>query len=213
MILVSVNIAQPRPILFDGRQVMTAIFKQPIRRRVAVGSLGVEGDAQADQNAHGGVDQAVYAYPHEHYAFWQDQLGRESFPYGQFGENFTLSGLLEDRVQIGDTLKIGDAVLQVSQPRTPCFKLGFCMEDASFIKKFSHSLRVGYYLRVLTEGHVEEGDAIEHIPSPTTSMTVRDVYRLRILDRSDRRLAQQATELPAISESWREAFRVQAETP
>ena len=211
MNLLSVNIAQPRPIVFQGRQVMTAIFKQPIEGRRAVHSLGVEGDAQADLNAHGGKDKAVYGYPQEHYGYWQDQLGAEPFPYGQFGENFTVSGLLEDDLQIGDILEIGSTTLQVSQPRVPCFKLGVRMGDQSFLKTFLHSLRVGFYLRVLSEGHVEAGDPIKHTRSSTPSITVRDLFHLRHLDRSDRQLAQQAAELPALTESWREAFRDQAQ--
>lgn len=210
MQLLSVNIAQPRPILVRGRQVLTSIFKQPVEGRLAVGQLGIAGDTQADQNAHGGEDKAVYAYPHEHYAYWREQLGEEPFPFGQFGENLTVTGLLEDTLRIGDTLRVGTAVLQVSQPRTPCSKLGARMGRESFVKEFLHSLRVGFYLRVLSEGQVAAGDPIELAHSAAESMTVRDVFHLRHLDRSDRRRAEQAANLPALSADWREAFRRQA---
>ncbi len=157
MKVVSVNLGRPRTIVWQGRKVRTGIFKEPVAGKVDLGTLNLEGDGQADLRVHGGVDKAVYAYPVEHYPTWSAELGR-SLPYGQFGENLTLEGLTEDEARIGDRYRIGSALLEVSQPRVPCFKLGIRMEDDAFPQRFLESLRSGFYLRVAAPGTLEAGD-------------------------------------------------------
>jgi MOSC domain-containing protein YiiM len=206
MRLVSVNVGKPREILHDGELVRTAIFKDPVSGRVCVRALNLEGDGQADLTAHGGVYQAVYAYPVEHYAFWAAELRREDFVYGQFGENLTVEGMLEDGVHVGDRFRIGEVVLEVSQPRVPCFKLGICMGSAAFPKQFLASGRVGFYMRVLREGELGAGDAIERIHADPVAMSVREVSRVGHLDRDDLDGARRALLLTALSPGWRRMF-------
>jgi len=167
--------------------------------------MNLDGDRQADLRVHGGADKAVYTYPFEHYAFWAAETGRDDFVYGQFGENFTTTGLLEDDVHIGDVLRIGAARVQVSQPRTPCFKLGIRMGDDGFPARFTAANRTGFYLRVLEEGQVKAGEAIERIERVVDSLSVRDVFRLRHMGGTHEDYAR-AARLPGLAASWRNAF-------
>jgi MOSC domain-containing protein YiiM len=254
MKLISVNIGRPRPVPHEGRVVSTGIFKEPVAGPVFLRRLNLDGDGQADLRVHGGTDKAVYAYPLEHYAFWEREsrhifknplsleggeaetekgpvdlspaeraqvmhlrpggnIGgeggrsskREGFPYGQFGENFTITGWLEDAVYIGDEFQIGEARVQVTQPRSPCFKLGIRMGDDQFPVRFAAANRTGFYLRVLQEGRVAAGDAIERVRHDTDSLSVRDVLRLRH-DRGTRAEYERAVKLTALSPSWRAVF-------
>ena len=184
---------------------MTGIFKAPVVGAVFLHRLNLDGDGQADLRVHGGADKAVYVYPHEHYAFWAGELGRDGFPYGQFGENFTVEGLLEDAVNIGDVFRIGAARVQVTQPRSPCFKLGIRMGDENFPARFAAANRTGFYLRVLVEGMVKAGDAIERVEHTASSMNVCEVFRLRHVG-GTREEYERAAQLPALSPSWRAAF-------
>jgi MOSC domain-containing protein YiiM len=206
MQLLSVNIAQPRPVEHQGRTVLTGIFKEPVTGAVLLQREGLEGDSQADLKVHGGPDKAAYAYPFEHYAWWQDQLGREPFPHGQFGETLTVSGLLEDEVAIGDRFRIGTAVLEVSQPRTPCFKLGIRMGLADFPRRFQDSGRVGFYLRVIETGQLCAGDAIELLSRHEPRHTVQELWRWSHLERGNREAARRAVALEPLAASWKEKF-------
>ena len=154
---------------------------------------------------HGGADKAVYAYPFEHYAFWESELGRNDFAHGHFGENFTVTGLLEDAVCIGDEFQIGAARVQFTQPRSPCFKLGIRMGDDQFPVRFTTANRTGFYLRVLQEGRVAAGDAIARIAHNAGSLSVRDVFRLRHGSGTHAEY-ERAAKLPALSPSWRAVF-------
>ena len=205
MKLLSVNTGLPREVIHHGRPVTTGIYKKPAAGAVWLAHLNLEGDGQADLRVHGGADKAVYAYPFEHYAFWAAETGRDDFAYGQFGENFTIMGLLEDVACIGDVFQIGGARLQVSQPRTPCFKLGLRMGDDGFPLRFIAANRTGFYLRVLAEGRVAAGDAIEWIERAADSMSVRDVFRLRHVGGTREDYAR-AARLPGLAASWRIAF-------
>jgi MOSC domain-containing protein YiiM len=167
--------------------------------------LNLDGDGQADLRVHGGADKAVYAYPYEHYAFWGAELGRNDFAHGQFGENFTITGWLEDAVCIGDEFQIGAARVQVTQPRSPCFKLGIRMSDDQFPARFAAANRTGFYLRVLQEGRVNAGDTIERVAHDAGSLSVRDVFRLRH-DCGTRAEYQRAARLLALTPSWRAVF-------
>ena len=207
MKVVSVNVGKPRTIAWQGRKVRTGIFKVPVEGKVEVGALHLEGDGQADLRVHGGVDKAVYAYPMEHYSTWSAELGR-ALPYGQFGENLTLSGLTEDEARIGDRYRIGSALLEISQPRVPCFKLGIRMEDDTFPQRFLESLRSGFYLRVAVAGTLEADDEVELEFRDAGSLTVSAIQRLSFDGAdADAGTLDQAARLESLPEGWRRRFR------
>ena len=159
--LISVNVGKPHEIgVSKGKEVVSAIFKEPVKGPVKVRKLNLEGDRQADLKVHGGEKKAVYAYPSEHYAFWKNRFPGMAMPWGTFGENLTTEGLLEDGIHVGDRLEIGSAVFVVTQPRLPCFKLGMRFQTQTMIKSFLESERTGFYLGVATEGQVKAGDSI-----------------------------------------------------
>lgn len=207
MKLLAASIGQTREVNHRGRTVQTAIWKTAVAGPIHVGKLGLTGDRQADRGNHGGIEQAVYVYDQANYRYWSTELERDDFEYGQFGENFTVSGLTEKSVQIGDILRIGEVLAQVSQPRTPCFKLGLRMDDPTFVKSFTQSCRVGFYLRVLEEGFVSANDAIELTERPDACMSVADVFRIMHLDQDDLEGTARAAKLPALSPEWRGRFQ------
>ena len=206
MRVVSVNVGRPRTVDHQGRQVRTAIYKTPVTGAVRVGRLNLDGDAQADLRVHGGEDKAAYVYPSEHYAYWARELKRD-LPWGQFGENLTVEGLLEDDVCIGDVLRIGDARFEVTQPRTPCYKLAMKMEIDDFIARFAASLRTGFYLRVLDEGSVAAGVAITREMRGQGELSVREAFRLRFGEPVAAEALQRAVEVPALTGGWRRAYQ------
>ena len=184
MKLLSVNVSLPQEIRVNGQTVRTGIFKRPVEGRVRLGKLNLEGDAQGDLSVHGGPDKAVYAYAFEHYAYWTEKLGRHDLAPGQFGENFTVEGMTEDEIFLGDVFRIGEALLEVSQPRLPCFKLGLKMGDSKFPKQFLASGRLGFYLRVLEEGAVGAGDEITRVRTDPEGLAIAEVARhLKARDR------------------------------
>ena len=177
MKLLSVQVGRPRVVSAPrGREVRTAIYKEPVLFRVRVRRLNLDGDAQADLRVHGGPDKAVYAYDLSGYRHWKEALGLD-LPYGQFGENLTVEGMPESEVRIGDVYRIGTAVLQVSQPRSPCFKLSLKMGRPDFARDFAASGHPGFYLRVLEEGDVGAGDSIERVETGAPGATVERVAR------------------------------------
>lgn len=206
MRLVSVNVGMPRLLARLDRTVKTGIVKSHVEGRVRVTASGLEGDGQADRDQHGGVDMAVYAYPFEHYAYWREHLGRDDQPMGQFGENLTVEGVTEGTIRIGDVVRVGSTVLEVSQPRIPCVKLAMRMQLADFAKRFLASGRVGFYLRVLEEGEVGAGDAIEWERRAADSMTVAEVCELVGLEPRLADAARRALALPALSRQWRDGI-------
>ena len=175
MHLVSVNVGLPRLVEWHGRAVQTAIWKEPVDGRIAVRGVNVVGDGQADLRVHGGRDKAVYSYAVEDYAWWSDQVGRQLAP-GTFGENLTTEGIDLSATPIGSRWRVGTALLEVSQPRFPCFKLGIRMGDAGFVKEFERAARFGAYLRILEEGEVGAGDEIVVVAAgDPDAPTIRDV--------------------------------------
>ncbi len=175
--LVSVNVGRPRSVEYRGRSVRTGIFKEPVLFRVRVATLNLDGDQQADLSVHGGPDKAVYVYDLSGYEHWRRELARE-LPYGQFGENLTVEGMPETEVRIGDVYRVGTALLQVTQPRSPCFKLALKMEMPTFPRAFLASGRSGFYFRVLEEGEVGAGDAIDLVSREPEAVTVERMTRL-----------------------------------
>lgn len=205
MRLISVNVGRPRTVAYRGRRVRTAIDKTPVAGPAHVGRLGIDGDRQADRRFHGGEDKAVYAYPSEHYNYWMGELGRE-FPWGHFGENFTVEGLLEDQVCIGDIWRVGQARFEVTQPRTPCYKLAMKMGIDDFIERFSASSCTGFYLRVLAEGSVSADGVITRVTRGVGGLTVREVHQLRRGTPTDAAALTRAIAVPVLPAAWRRAF-------
>jgi len=203
MKVLSVNVSHPRAIRIGGRDVLTGIYKQPVAGRVGVRQHNLDGDAQADLRVHGGEYKAVYAYPFEHYAFWERELGR-SFTPGMFGENLTVGEATEETVCIGDTLRIGTAVLQITHPRMPCFKLANKFARPQFIKEFLLSGRSGYYLRVVEEGELGAGDKIEFVRRDPQGVTVRGLLGLTDLNEANPELAKRAMLAAGLPPSWRD---------
>jgi MOSC domain-containing protein YiiM len=203
--IVSVNVGAPREVEYRGRLVTSSIWKSPVEGPVRARGVNLEGDDQADREVHGGPDKAVYAYSLEDVRFWEAELGRPFEP-GTFGENLTTSGIDLSRAVIGERFRVGTVVLQVSQPRSPCWKLGMKMEDPGFPKRFTRAGRPGAYLRILEEGTLAAGDAIHALARPTHGVSVGDVFR--IFSR-DRREAERLLSVPELSESWKEWARSQ----
>jgi MOSC domain-containing protein YiiM len=204
MKLISINVAEPKVVLHHLRRVETGIFKKPVAGPVGVRFLNLEGDRQADLKVHGGPNKAVYAYSRENIEYWRERLGRDDLVPGTFGENLTVEELLETDVAIGDEFEIGTARLQVSQPRLPCFKLGFVMGRPDFVKTFQRSGKTGFYLRVLREGIIRAGDEIRRFPTADAEpVTVAEMVRIisgRKLSLAD---AHRALKLAALSDGWK----------
>ena len=180
MRLVSVNCGLPQQVEWHGRSVSTAIYKHPVDGRVALRTLNLEGDRQADLTVHGGEAKAVCCYPLPHYDYWREELPERQLPMGVFGENFTTDGLLEKSVHLGDRFSVGSAEVVVTQPRLPCYKLGIRFESDDMVKRFLTSGRTGFYLAVLREGIVAAGDRILAISRDLNSVTVSEITRLYV---------------------------------
>lgn len=206
MKLLSVNVSLPREISHKGRTVTTGIFKEPVADRVMLRELNLDGDGQADLIGHGGVYKAAYVYSHEHYDHWAKELGRDDFAFGQFGENLTVEGMLDHDIHVGDRFRIGGALVEVTQPRVPCFKLGIRMGVEGFENVLLSSNRVGFYLRVLEEGEVGAGDLIERIEAGPEAVTVAEVNNLLYFDVGNMEGARRALRVKALSPGWRGSF-------
>ena len=206
MKLLSVNVSLPKEVLYQGKIVRTGIFKEPVQGRVNLRRLNLDGDGQADLIGHGGPFKAVYVYSIENYHYWKRKLGRDGFPYGQFGENFTVEEMEDDKVHVGDVFRVGSALVEVTQPRVPCSKLAMKMEAPTFLKPFMTSERVGFYLRVLKEGQVGAGDVVERVKVGPERMTVREMFHLLYFDSDNLEGARRALRIPAISPGWRSSF-------
>jgi MOSC domain-containing protein YiiM len=204
MRLLSVNVSPPKAVPQGGKSITTGIFKQPVDGRVRLRTLNLEGDGQADLENHGGIYKAVYAYSIENYDYWKRELRRDDFSYGQFGENFTVEGMLEDAVHLGDVFRVGGALVSVSEPRVPCAKLALRMDMPTFPKRFLASERVGFYLRVLQEGDVSAGDPIERVQMDPERMTVREFLHLAYFDEGNLEGVRKALRIGTLPPDWRE---------
>src|SRR6201991_4707397 len=179
--LLSVNVGLPRDIEWKGRTVHTGIWKDPVHGRCRVTRLNLDGDGQGDLAGHGGEQRAVFVYQIESYAYWQDQLKRTDFVHGQFGENFTIEGLPDDEVCIGDRYQIGSALFEVTQPRVTCYRVGIRMNEPQIPALLVARHRPGFYFRVLREGTVQADDEIVKVARGPESMTVADIDALLYL--------------------------------
>lgn len=209
MKLISVNVGLPREVTWKGKTVSTGIFKEPVSERVRVRSLNLDGDRQADLTVHGGVDKAVYVYPFEHYDYWRSELPDTELTFGIFGENFTVTGLKEEELNIGDRFKIGSVELMVTQPRLPCYKLGIRFGRSDMVKRFLASRRSGFYFRVLQEGEVGVGDTLELISRDDNNVTVANIIQLYMREQNNPELLHCAAQLEALPASWRDYFQEQ----
>ena len=205
MKLVCVNVSLPVEVRHGEKSVTTGIFKRPVTGPVRVGKFNLEGDAQADLVNHGGEHKALYAYSLEHYAYWRAVLERHDMPYGQFGENLTVAGLDEAESCVGDRLALGSALLTVTQPRVPCFKLGIRLGDEKMPRLFSQSARTGFYLRVLREGVIEAGDSIDVLQRGRGGVTIRALFEAYLRPGNDNAalVLERALEVPELSPEWR----------
>jgi len=207
----SLNVARPDLIEYKGETVMTGINKLPTEAALMVRRLNIDGDAQADLSVHGGVDKAVYAFPSEHYSYFQTELQQGEYPPGQFGENLTTEGLIEANLRIGDRYRVGNVLFEVSQPRSPCYKFAIKMGTAEALAVMINSARTGMYLRVLSEGMIKAGDKIELEYSDPTAPSVDEVHRLYYLDRKNFAGLKRALKCERLSQEFRDEFALRLE--
>jgi len=205
--LLSLNVGLPRDVTWNGKTVHTAIWKSPVEGRRRVRTLNIVGDAQGDLSGHGGEQRAVFVYQMGSYHYWEGVLGRHDFIFGQFGENFTVEGLPDNEVCIGDRYRIGDATLEVTQPRVTCYRVGIRMSEPRMPALLVEHHRPGFYFRVLQEGEVGAGDDIVKIADGPEKITVADIDALLYLPGHSREQLEQALRIPALSKGWQSSFQ------
>ena len=205
--LVSVNVGMPKDVPWHGKTVFTGVFKDPVTGPRRVGKLNIDGDGQGDLAGHGGEQRAVFVYQLDSYRYWERELGRHDFVHGEFGENFTIEGLSDDEVCIGDRYQIGTAVFEVTQPRVTCYRVGLRMNDPRIPALLVSHRRPGFYFRVLREGEVQAGDEIIKLASGPEAMTVAEVDGLLYLPGHPRQRLLRALRIPALSPGWQASFR------
>jgi MOSC domain-containing protein YiiM len=197
--VLSVNVGGPREFDYRGRPARSAIWKSPVAGRVAVAGVNLAGDDQADREAHGGPDKAVYAYASEDAHWWESKVGRP-FAHAEFGENLTTEGVAVNDALVGERWAVGTTVLEVSEPRVPCWRLGVRMNDPGFVRLFTEALRPGAYLRIVVEGDVGAGDEVKVLSKPDHGLSVRDVFRIYTRDRGE---AARLIAIPQMSAAWK----------
>jgi MOSC domain-containing protein YiiM len=205
--LLSVNVGLPREIAWRGQTVRTAIWKEPVQGKCMARRLNLDGDAQGDLAAHGGEHRAVFVYQLESYRYWEEQLHRTGFTYGQFGENFTVDGLPDTEVCIGDRYQIGGALFEVTQPRVTCYRVGIRMDEPRMAALLVSHGRPGFYFRVLQEGQVQAGDEIVKVLGGPEEMSIAEINRLLYLPGHPRETLERALRIPALSAGWRGSFQ------
>jgi len=211
MRLVSVNVGLPRLLAWKGASFKTGIFKKAVDGRIMLRETNLDGDRQADLSVHGGVNKAVYSYPSEHYSYWRHQLPKEELSWGAFGENITAEGLLESGVCMGDQYRVGSAVVRVTTPRLPCFKLAAKFRREDMIKRFLSSGYSGFYFSVVEEGEVAAGDEFLFLTSEIPSLTIAEFNHLYTSPAPELELLKRAVEVKSLPESWRERFHARME--
>ena len=197
--VLAVSVGLPREFDYHGRPARSAIWKAPISGRVAARGVNLAGDDQADREAHGGPDKAVYAYAVEDARWWEAKEGR-SFAFADFGENLTTEGVAVNDALVGERWAIGSAVFEIAEPRVPCWRLGARMNDPTFVRRFTEAIRPGAYMRILSEGDVGAGDAIEVVSRPEHDLSVRDVFRIYTRDRQE---CGRLIDVPQMSDAWK----------
>ncbi len=205
--LLSLNVGLPRDVAWQGRTVHTGIWKEPVQGRRMARRLNVDGDGQGDLAGHGGEHRAVFVYQIESYRYWQSQLGRSDFTHGEFGENFTVEGLPDDEVCIGDRYRVGGALFEVTQPRVTCYRIGIRMNEPQMAGLLVAHGRPGFYFRVIEEGEVEAGDEIVRVVQGPEGMTVAEVNALLYKPGHPADRLERALRVPALSTGWRGSFQ------
>ena len=205
--LLAVNVGLPRDVTWNGKTVRTAVWKSPVSERRMVRKLNIDGDGQGDLAGHGGEQRAVFVYQMDSYHYWESFLGRKDFGFGQFGENFTVEGLFDDEVCIGDCYRIGGALLEVSQPRVTCYRVGIRMSEPRMPALLVAHHRPGFYFRVLQEGEVGAGDEITKVADGPEHITVAQMDALLYLPGHTREQLERALRIPALSKGWQTSFR------
>ncbi len=211
MKIVSLNVGLPRLVIHNGEPVSTGIFKEPVTGPVVLRTLNLDGDRQSDLSVHGGPYKAVYGYPSEHYEYWKHELPDMELPWGMFGENFTTTGLYETELGIGDRFRVGSAVLTVTQPRMPCYKLGIRFGRSDILRRFLASGRSGFYFAVEQEGTVTVGDEFALLERNDDALKISDITRLYVEDKHNVDLLRRAVSLEALPGSWRDYFQRELE--
>jgi ferredoxin-NADP reductase/MOSC domain-containing protein YiiM len=209
--LLSINVGLPRDVAWRGEKVRTAIWKQPVQGRIKVRRLNVEGDGQGDLAGHGGENRAVMVYQMDAYRYWEAQLGRKDFSFGQFGENFTVDGLADDEVCIGDRYRIGSVLFEVTQPRVTCYRVGIRMEEPAMAALLVSHHRPGFYFRVLEEGETGAGDEIAKVADGPERITVANIDALLYLPNPSREQLERSLRVPALSQGWKTSLKAIAE--
>ena len=207
--LISVNVGLPRTVQWRGQPVTTGIFKSPVEGSVALRRLNLEGDRQADLTVHGGSTKAVYVYPTQHYNYWRAELPEVAFRWGYFGENFSVEGMDEGSIHIGDKFSVGTARVVVTEPRMPCIKLSVRFGRADMPKRFLQSQRTGFYFGVVEEGQVQAGDALKRFSKHPDGLTVAEVTSLYTTERDNIALLKKAISVTALPDSWTGFFEHQ----
>jgi MOSC domain-containing protein YiiM len=193
-------------------RIQTGIFKDPVDMPVTISKLNLARDRQADLTVHGGAEKAVYAYPAEHYEYWRNRLPDVPFSWGKFGENLTTEGLMEDALCVGDRLRVGSAILMVTQPRMPCYKLALRFDRDDMIKRFLTSQRSGFYFSVIEEGQVQAGSKVEILSRDPHRVAVGDIVRLYLGQARDPELLQRAMNVSALPQGWKSDLALRVRT-
>src|SRR5579863_3214333 len=216
MKLLSVSIGLPREVTWRGMTVSTGIFKDPVSGRIPLRRLNLDGDRQADLTVHGGEHKAVYCYPIEHYEFWKRELHGFPLPMGVFGENFTVEGMLEETIHLGDRFAIGSAEVVITQPRLPCYKLGIRFGSVNMVNRFFSSARTGFYLAVVREGEVGAGDEIRLVERDPNAVPLSDIFRLYAKKEyagADVSIIDRISRVAAVPDDWKEYLRKRIAQP
>jgi MOSC domain-containing protein YiiM len=203
MQVMSVNVGLPQQVMWRGKPINTAIFKEPVEGTIRIRKLNLDGDRQADLTVHGGPDKAVYAYPVEHYEYWRTRVPETQLTMGAFGENLTVRDVLEKDLNIGDQVRVGTALLQVAQPRMPCYKLQVRFDRDDMTRLFAQSGRSGVYFSVVEEGEVKAGDAIELARRDEQKISIADIYELYFSNSIDPAMLKRALQAPALTDESR----------
>src|SRR4051794_40452920 len=205
--LLSVNVGCPREVAWRGKTVYTSVWKAPVQGRRLVRRLNVDGDAQGDLHGHGGEHRAVFVYQMDSYHHWERELNRSQFTFGQFGENFTVDGLADGEVCVGDRYRIGGAVFEVTQPRVTCYRVGIRMDEPRMAALLVAHQRPGFYFRVLEEGEVGAGDEIVRVAPGPERLTVTAINSLLYLPGPAAGDVERAVQIPALSPGWKGSFQ------
>jgi len=207
MKIVSVNVGVPRLLAWEGATFKTSIFKGPVEGRVMLRTTNLDGDRQSDLSVHGGPNKAAYGYPAEHYSPWSNELNEAALPWGAFGENFTTEGMLENNVYVGDRYRLGGAIVRVTTPRLPCFKLAAKFRSNHIIQRFLESGRCGFYFSVAEEGEVGAEDSFELLEREEPTLSIAAVNELYSAKLPDSETLEQSLHVKTLPESWRMRFR------